>query len=249
MPYSETMEQIQSLMVLHFNQDIDIDGFIGPATEKAILSVLKTYSPKPRVESVTPQEAPQGVIADVPHHSQGASDVSGIWLGTPLTDEQIKENREAKEKGDPEPHKGPDTCRRSGCLTCALWAVLSFQDACKVDPAYFIEQNVENGCYNKNSIINQMKVCERYGFVYAWEITFAAAKQYLKRNIPVIIQIKKPHTHFLVGLGYDGERGRYAYHDPGTREGNFYENPRYIEQEAITRIDVAIPKGDKKWNG
>ena len=243
MPYSETMEQIQSLMVLHFNQDIDIDGIIGPATEKAILSVLKTYSPKPRVEAVTPQEAPQGAISDVPHHSQGASDVSSLWLGKGLTIEQIKENSFAKDRGKVPPHKGPDTCRQSGCLTCALWAVLTFQDACKVDPAYFIEQNVENDCYDSNSIINQMKVCERYGFVYAFDITAAAAKNYLKRNIPIIFQIKKPHTHFLVGLGYDVMLG-YAYHDPGTREGNFYENPQWMPQQDITRFDAAIPKGD-----
>ena len=225
MPYSKTMQEIQTILVERYDQAIDIDGLVGPATEGAILAVLMANAP------INEDAAPAAdgavrypVREDVPHISQGDSSISGIWLGHGTN---------------------ADTCRKSGCLSCALWIVLTAQDACKVDCAQFIHNNVDDGCYNETSIINQAKVCERYGFVYQRDITDYAAKNYLKDGIPVILQIRKPHTHFLVGLGYDMMKG-YAYHDPGTREGNFYDDARWLPESDVTRYDVAIPDASKK---
>lgn len=251
MPYSDTMMQIQDLLIRKFGQKIDADGYFGPSTERAIYDALMDARPKVSVDRAppaadradtagTPAE-PIPVLTHVPHYSQGAPLIRGILLGFPLTAEQKAENAVEIEAGRPPKYKEPDTCKKSGCLSTALWCCLAAQGVnASVDS--FIEHLVSCECYLPGSILHQAKACAEFGFRYKREISAYAAKNYLRDGIPVILQIRKPHTHFLVGLGYDVMRG-YAYHDPGTREGNFYKGERWGESRDVTRFDVALPKG------
>ena len=234
MPRSESVKQIQALLVGKWGAKISVDGLYGPATERAIYNALMDAHPKVSVDRAppaadraniadtagTPAE-PIPVLQNVPHHSQGAADIRNILLGM---------------------HEGADTCRKSGCLSTALWCCLSAQsgdDFPAVDS--FIEHMVSCGCYTHESLLIQGKACAEFGFQYKWDIAAREAKDYLRDGIPIIIQIRKPHTHFLVGLGYDIMRG-YGYHDPGTREGNFYKGAWWLPSADVTRFDVAVKK-------
>ena len=232
MPYNEDVFRIQKLLNEKWDAKIDQDGLAGPATYRAIYDALMDAHPKVSVDRAppaadraniadtagTPAE-PISVLQNVPHHSQGAADIRDILLGM---------------------HEGADTCRKSGCLSTALWCCLSAQGVdASVDA--FIEHLVSCECYTDDSLLIQSKACDEFGFQYKWDIAAHEAKNYLRDGIPIILQIRKPHTHFLVGLGYDVMKG-YAVHDPGTREGNFYKGARWIESRDITRYDVASPK-------
>ena len=249
MPYRESVKQIQALLVGKWGAKISVDGWYGPATERAIYDALMDGRPKVSVDKAPPAADTAGtpaeaisVLQNVPHYSQGAPLIKGILLGFPLTDQQKAKNLAEMKAGRPPKYKEPDTCQKSGCLSTALWCCLAAQrgdDFPSVDS--FIEHIVSCECYLNGSILHQGKACAEFGFRYQREISAYEAKNYLKDGYPVIIQIRKPHTHFLVGLGYDIMKG-YAVHDPGTREGDFYQTERWIPSADVTRFDVASPK-------
>ena len=214
MPYSETMKEIQQVLVDHHGQQIDVDGWIGPATERAILVALQP----PPGAAETPPGAFSGVIADVPHISQGAPEVAQIRLGFDDT---------------------ADTCQKSGCLSCCLWSVLCAQGM-DVSCDSFIEHLAASECYTDSSLLITQKACDEVDAVYCREITAHAAHNYLSDGIPIILRIHQHgHSHFVVAIGYDADKG-YAVHDVGTRRGNFYDNPRYIAAAEVTRYDAAV---------
>ena len=255
MPYSDTMMQIQDLLIRKWGAQIEADGFYGPATERAIYNAL--YDGSPTAESkAAAQERPANttgtpaeqipVLTHVPHFSQGAPLIKDILLGFPLTEQEKFENSVEIKEGRPPKWKEPDTCRKSGCLSTALWCCLAAQrddDFPSVDS--FIEHIVSCECYLNGSILHQTKACAEFGFFYDREISADKAKNYLRGGIPVIIQIRKPHIHFLVGLGYDVMNG-YAVHDPGTQWGNFYKEKRYVASNEAVRFDCAIPDASVK---
>ena len=252
MPYNEQVKQIQALLVGKWGAKIDVDGLAGPATYRAIYNALMSARPKvsvdtppPAADKVDPAGTPAEpipVLLNVPHYSQGAPLVRGILLGFPLTEQQKAENIALMKEERPPKYKEPDTCQKSGCLSTALWCCLAAQrgdDFPAVDS--FIEHLVSCECYLNGSILHQGKACAEFGFRYQRQISAYAAKNYLRDGYPIIIQIRKPHTHFLVGLGYDAVKG-YAVHDPGTRDGNFYKGERWLNESDVTRFDVASPK-------
>ena len=104
MPYcSDRLRQIQQMLKDRYGKEIDVDGWMGPATEAAIFDVLDTP-----LDTAIADAENEGMIAragmpvvpivqDVPHISQGDPTASKISILSP----------------------GTDTCQRSGCLTVA----------------------------------------------------------------------------------------------------------------------------------
>lgn len=202
----------------------DVDGVVGKGTHGAVQKYFEDKAIAENDVKGTPAE-PIRVLTHVPHYSQGAPLIRDIKLGMDA---------------------GADTCQKSGCLSTALWCCLAAQrDENFPHIDSFIEHIVSCECYTDDSLLIQAKACAEFGFRYQRQISAYAAKNYLRDGIPIIIQIRKPHTHFLVGIGFDDAKG-YAYHDPGTREGNFYKGERWIESRDVTRYDVAIPDASKK---
>ena len=245
--FQVTLCQIELYKEGYLREVEAIDGLVGRGTLAAIEAYKHgkddgTKPPAPEDSTAGTAAETIPVLQNVPHYSQASPLIRDILLGFPLMPWQEAENKQAKDEGKPEPHKAPDTCKKSGCLSTALWCCMAShrdEDFPAIDS--FIEHLVSCECYLPGSILHQAKACQEFGFSYARQTSAYAAKNYLRDGIPIIIQIRKPHTHFLVGLGYDVMKG-YACHDPGTQFGNFYKEPRYVLSEAVTRYDAVIPK-------
>lgn len=230
MTYQETNAAIQRIV------GADADGIWGPNSARATLAYLQVQDgndaeAQDRATDEGMPEAPLGgsiaPLQDIPHTSQGSEMVKNILLGT---------------------HPNPDTCKRSGCLSCAMWCVMTAQGV-DASPDSFIEHLVSCGCYDNNSILNQPNAAKEFGFIYKHQQSQYAIKKELRAGRPVILQHRlHGHTHFVVGIGYDAVREWYCIHDPGTQWGNFYDRER-LEDEArflrardVTRFDICRKK-------
>ena len=219
MPYSECMKKIQQTLVDRYGQRIDVDGWIGPATETAILNVLDTPLDTAIADAenegmVAQGNPPLSVIPNVLHISQGDPSIRDMVLSP-----------------------GTDTCQQSGCLTVALWACIN-KLGIDIGIADFIDNLIGRGCYDARSILNQAKAVGLWGFGYKRNIGRIEAENYLRFGTPVILRIPRPH--FYIGLGYDRSKNRYAVHNPGRRAENFYNNPTWVDADKIDRYDVVV---------
>ena len=198
----------------------DVDGYIGRGSLDAIAAYQRGRAADEGTAGTAAEAIP--VVQNVPHYSQAAPLIADIKLGM---------------------HEGADPCRRSGCLTTAMYCCMDAQrgnDFPAIDS--FIEHLASCECYTDRSLLITQKACDEFGFEYRRDIPAWAAQGYLKAGSPIILCIqRKGHTHFVIGLGYDVMKG-YAVHDPGTQWGNFYKEPRYVLSEAVTRYDAVIPK-------
>ena len=208
--------------------DTDADGIAGRGTLAAIEAYKRgrddgTKPPAPADDGTAGTAAETiPVLQNVPHYSQAAPMIADIKLGM---------------------HENADPCRRSGCLTTAMYCCMDAQrgnDFPAIDS--FIEHLASCECYTDRSLLITQKACDEFGFIYCREVSPFAAQNYLRDGIPVILCIqRKGHTHFVIALGYDVMKG-YSIHDPGTQFGNFYKEPRYVLSEAVVRYDAVIPK-------
>lgn len=224
--FQVTSAQIELYKEGYLRMESDIDGMVGPGTLAAIAAYNRD---RDNGDTATNEGMPEAkaekaidVLKNVPHYSQAAPLIADIKLGM---------------------HEGADPCRRSGCLSTAVWCCMAShrdEDFPAIDS--FIEHLASCECYTDRSLLLTQKACEEFAFDYQRDIPDWAAQGHLKGGAPVILRISKDgHTHFVIAIGYDEVRG-YAVHDPGTQWGNFYKQPRYVLSRDVTRYDAVIPK-------
>ena len=128
--FQVTLAQIELYKEGYLRQKTDVDGFCGRGTLAAIEAYKRgkddgTKPPAPEDSTAGTAAETIPVLQNVPHYSQAADLIKDILLGFPLTPAQEAENKQAKDEGKPEPHKAPDNCKKSGCLSTALWCCMA----------------------------------------------------------------------------------------------------------------------------
>ena len=185
MPYcSDRLRAIQQMLKDRYGQKIDVDGWMGPATEAAIFDVLDTPLDTAIADAenegmVARAGMPTSIVQNVPHISQGDPSIADMVLSP-----------------------GTDTCQQSGCLTVALWACIN-NLGIQIGITDFIDNLIGRGCYNARSRLDQFKAVDLWGLGYKKGIGRIEGENYLRLGMPVILRIPRPH--FYIGLGYDAE--------------------------------------------
>ena len=196
----------------------DVDGFVGSGT----LDALKRFYDRAGKVAGAPDVQGRVVLENVPHISQGSGEVADVLLGN---------------------HAGADRCQRYGCMSCALWCILTYHGAVNSSCAATIGYWSSQGCYDNSSVLNQPRACEVFGFLYDHEQAHSDALECLDNRQPVILRVpgKSSQHHFVVGIGYDDEAEKFAVHDVGQRVKNFYVNEQWVDYDIVTRIDTITP--------
>ena len=220
MPYNEQTRRIQELLATRFDKEVDVDGYFGPGTAGAILSVLEDVA---------------GESGEVTGAAVDATNVARLrgYSWRPQFDGRYKAI---------EIVPGGDTIGRSGCLTsCIAMAV----DDHVPDVVAVIR---ELGGYDENSILTAKGweiVEERYSVTHKRDIGLESGLAHLRAGTPLILHYPKGHRlyprgHFTVAIGVeDGNAFRVLDPGKGAGNGNEIKNEFTVMPFGeVARIDV-----------